>query len=70
MKVNYQWHNAPKELPDCECVCVTYYNGGYHINVWNPYYRTWDDSEGDDCEFDNNKELDWMVLEVEEEHEH
>ena len=35
MKVNYQWHNAPKELPDCE--------------------------------FDNNKELDWMVLEVEEE---
>ena len=67
MKVNYTWHNAPKELPACECVCVTYYNGGYHINVWNPYFRTWDDSEGDDCEFDNNKELDWMVLEVEEE---
>lgn len=19
MKVNYQWHNAPKELPDCDC---------------------------------------------------
>lgn len=69
MKVNYTWHNAPKELPDCGCVCVTYYNGGYHINVWNQYYRTWDDSEGDDCEFDNNKELDWMVLEVEEESE-
>lgn len=67
MKVNYQWHNAPEELPDCVCVCVTHYDGGYHINVWNPYYRTWDDSESGYCEFDNNKELDWMVLEVEEE---
>ena len=39
MKVNYQWHNAPKELPDCDCVCVTYNNGGYHVNVWNSYYK-------------------------------
>ena len=67
MKVNYQWHKAPEELPTCEATCVTFYDGGYHINVWNPYYKTWDDAEGDDAEFDNNKELDWMALEVEEE---
>lgn len=66
MKVNYQWHNAPKELPDRDCVCVTYYNGGYHINVWNNYYKVWDDEEGDDSQFEASKELDWMVLEVED----
>jgi hypothetical protein len=67
MKVNYQWHNAPKELPDCECVCVTHYNGGYHINVWNQYYKVWDDEDGDDAQFEASKELDWMCLEVWEE---
>lgn len=67
MKANYQWHKAPKELPDRECVCVTHYDGGYHINVWNSYYRTWDDSESSCCEFDSDEELDWMAIEIEEE---
>jgi hypothetical protein len=66
MKVDYQWHNAPKELPDCDCVCVTNYSGGYHINVWNNYYHCWDDIEGDDSEISGNAELRWMALEVEE----
>ena len=70
MKVNYQWHNAPKELPDCDCVCVTYCNGGYHVNVWNSYYKVWDNEDGSYTQFEASEELDWMVLEVEEEHEH
>jgi hypothetical protein len=49
---------------------VTYYNGGYHINVWNNYYKVWDDEEGDDFQFEASKELDWMVLEVDDGHEH
>lgn len=65
MKVNYQWHNAPKELPDSDCICLTYYNGRYHVNVWNSYYKVWDDSEGDYCEFESTEKLDWIVLEVE-----
>ena len=64
MKINYQWHHAPKELPDSDCVCLTYYNGRYHINVWNTYYKVWDDSEEDYCEFESTEELDWIVLEV------
>lgn len=46
-----------------------YYNGGYHINVWNNYYKVWDDEDGDDSQFEASKELDWMVLEVEEDEE-
>ena len=60
------WHNAPKELPDCEVACVTFRKGFYRINVWNPYYQCWDDSEGDDFEFSGDAELRWMALEVEE----
>ena len=66
MKVDYQWHNAPKELPDCEATCVTFFHGFYRINVWNPYYQCWDDSEGDDFEISGDAELRWMALEEEE----
>ena len=59
-----RWHHAPKELPDCDCFCLTYYNGRYHINVWNTYYKVWDDSEEGYCEFESTEELDWIVLEV------
>lgn len=59
------WHNAPDELPTCEAVCVTFYNGGYHINVWNPHYKVWDDEEGDDFAIEASTELRWMALEVE-----
>lgn len=64
MTIDYKWHNAPKELPDCDCVCVTNYNGGYHINVWNTYYKEWDDEEGGYVQFEAGTKLDWMVLEV------
>ena len=59
------WHKAPQELPTNEAVCVTFYNGGYHINVWNPYYKVWDDETGDDFEMEASKELRWMILEEE-----
>lgn len=57
------WHKAPKELPDCETICVTFYNGGYHINVWNDYDKCWDDEEGDDFALPSYTELKWMTLE-------
>ena len=66
MKVNYQWHEAPKELPTCEAVCVTFYRGGYHINVWNPHYKCWDDEEGDDFAMEASTPLKWMALEITE----
>lgn len=67
MKVTYQWLSAPEELPTAEAVCVTYYNGGYHINIWNPHYKCWDDEDGDDFQFEASKKLKWMALEITEE---
>jgi hypothetical protein len=67
MNIDYTWHNAPEELPLHEAVCVTYYNGGYHINVWNPYDDCWDDEEGDDFAMSADMELRWMALELDEE---
>ena len=65
MKIDYTWHQAPEELPLHEAVCVTYHNGSYRINVWNPYDQCWDDEQGDDSEMDADTKLRWMALETE-----
>jgi len=57
------WHEAPAELPERGIVCVTFYNGSYHINVWNDYDKCWDDEEGDDFALSLDTKLKWMALE-------
>ena len=66
MKVNYQWHDAPKELPDCDCVCVTFFKGFYCLNVWNSHHQCWDYANGGEFFFGKDIELRWMALEVNE----
>lgn len=67
MKVNYQWHEAPTELPTCDTICVTYYKGGYSINMWDTYHNCWDDQTGDDYAMSADTKLKWMALDIVEE---
>ena len=66
MTIDYKWHNAPQELPDCDCICVTDNGYSYSINMWDKYHDCWDDQDGDDFAMSKDTELKWMALEIEE----